>query len=226
MNKIKVLIVDDIVSIREKFQRILSQDLQIEVVGLASSGSEAVLMADAHEPHIILMDIEMENKLAGIKAAQQICEKDPTIKIIILTVHEDDEIVYSAFQTGIVDYVLKSAKPEEIIDAVIAAHNDISPIRPVIAEKIRREFQRMRKSENSMMYVLHILSQLTSSEVALLDLIAQGKSRNEIAKIRCVEMSTIKTQINTLLKKFGKSNTKEVAKIINDLNLLEVLKSR
>lgn len=224
MKNIKVLIVDDLTSIQERFNRILSQDPNIEVVGVASSGAEAVTLASVYKPDIILMDIEMENKLAGILAAQQICDEIPTIKIIILTVYEEDEIVFSAYQTGIVDYLLKSAKSQDVVDAIIAAHNNVSPIRPFIAEKIRREFKRMKTSEHSMMYIINILSELTTSEIALLDLLAQGKKRSEIAKIRCVEMSTIKSQINTILKKFNTKNTKEVVKILAELKILEMLK--
>lgn len=224
MKNIKVLIVDDLISIQERFVRILSQDPNIEVVGVASSGSEAFIMASTYKPDIILMDIEMENKLAGILAAQKICEEMPTIKIIIITVYEEDEIVFSAYQTGIVDYLLKSAKSQDVVDAIIAAHNNASPIRPFIAEKIRREFKRMKTSEHSMMFIINILSELTTSEIALLDLLAQGKKRSEIAKIRCVEMSTIKSQINTILKKFNTKNTKEVVKILAELKILEMLK--
>ncbi len=224
MKNIKVLIVDDLVSIQERFNRILSQDPNIEVVGIASSGSEAVIMASTYKPDIILMDIEMENKLAGILAAQKICEEIPTIKIIIITVYEEDEIVFSAYQTGIVDYLLKSSKSQDVVEAIIAAHNNVSPIRPFIAEKIRREFKRMKTSEHSMMFIINILSELTTSEIALLDLLAQGKKRSEIAKIRCVEMSTIKSQINTILKKFNTKTTKEVVKILSDLKILEMLR--
>jgi DNA-binding NarL/FixJ family response regulator len=224
VKNIKVLIVDDLISIQERFNRILSQDPNIEVVGIASSGNEAITMASTYKPDIILMDIEMENKLSGILAAQQICQKIPTIKIIIITVYEEDEIVFSAYQTGIVDYLLKSSKSQDVIEAILAAHHNISPIRPFIAEKIRREFKRMKTSEHSMMFIINILSELTASEIALLDLLAQGKKRSEIAKIRCVEMSTIKSQINTILKKFNTKNTKEVVKILSELKILEMLK--
>jgi DNA-binding NarL/FixJ family response regulator len=224
MKKIRVLIVDDLISIRERFNRILSTQPLFEIVGTASTGYEAIMLAAETTPDIILMDIEMENKLAGIKASQQICKDNPDIKIIILTVYDEDEVVFSAFQTGIVDYLLKSASSEEVIEAIIAADNNVSPIRPIIAGKIRREFLRMKKIEHSMVFVLNLLSELTQSEFILLDLLSQGKKRNEIAKIRCVELSTIKSQINGILKKFNMKSTKEVIKLLNELQILETLK--
>lgn len=222
--KIKVLIADDMDSIIKRVKRILSCTGDIKVVCTASSGCEAVAMAISHKPDIILMDVEMETRTAGITASEQIFKLLPDIKIIILTVHEDDETIFSAFQTGIVDYIVKSSSPDEVVSAVRAAYQNKSPIRPEIAEKILKEFRRIRNSENNMMHALNILSKLTESEIYLVELLMLGKSRREIAKIKCVEMSTVKSQINAILKKFNMHNTKEIINMLKDLNIFEIIK--
>ena len=169
------------------------------------------------------MDIQMENNMAGIEAAKQKNESLPNIKIIVLTVHKDDSIIFAAFQTGIVDYILKTTSDEEILDAIYSAHKNLSPIRPMIAEKIRNEFQRMKESEQSILYVIKIMSEITPSELQVLKLLSENKTRKEIAAIRCVEQDTVKKQINSILKKFNKKNSKEVLKIINELKVFELI---
>ncbi|MEG0352159.1 MAG: LuxR C-terminal-related transcriptional regulator, partial [Cellulosilyticaceae bacterium] len=148
----------------------------------------------------------------------------PHIKIIMLTVHKDDNVIFAAFQTGIVDYIIKTCSDDEIIDAIYSANNNLSPIRPMVAQKIRNEFQRMKDSEKSLLYVLRIISELTPSELKVLQLLAERKTRKQIAEIRCVEQDTIKKQINSILKKFEKSNYKEVLEIIEGLKIFEVIK--
>lgn len=100
----------------------------------------------------------------------------------------------------------------------------MSPIRPIIAQQIRDEFQRMKESEKSVLYVVRILSKVTPSELEILKLLVQNKTRKQIADIRCVEQDTIKKQINSILKKFNKKNSKEVVKIIDDLKIFDLIK--
>ena len=223
MQKIKLLIVDDLKVHIRRLERLVGEKQDLQLVGTAQSGYEAVMMAAIHKPDIILMDIQMENNMAGIEAAKQINEKLPNIKIIMLTVHKDDSIIFAAFQTGIVDYVLKTSSDEEILGAIYSAHKNLSPIRPMIAEKIRNEFQRMKESEQSILYVIKIISEITPSELQVLQLLAQNKTRKEVAAIRCVEEDTIKKQINSILKKFNKRNYKEVIQIINELKIFELI---
>lgn len=221
--KIKVLIVDDMEAIRRRLERIISKQPDMELVPSASTGHDAVEHATIYKPDVILMDIEMENKYAGIMAAKEISENLMNTKIIILTVHMDDNIIFSAFQTGIIDYLVKDAPIDEIIDAIKSAFNNLSPIRPLIAEKIRNEFRRVKNSEESLYQNISLVSKLTASEVEVLKLFCENKSKKEIAKIRCVEEDTIKKQVNHILKKFNKRSMKEVVKTINHLKIFDVL---
>ncbi len=221
---IKVLIVDDIHPIAKRYESILKKEGDIEVVACVQSGYEAVMMAALHKPDVILMDVEMETRTAGLDASKQILEKLPETKIIILTVYEDDETVFAAFQLGVTDYFLKNSAPSEIITCVKDAYSGMSPIRPAIAQKIRREFQRVKNNENSFFYCLQIVTQMTQTELDVLDLMSQGYSRSQICKIRCVELSTVKTQIHSILKKFNKDSMGEVISLVNQLQIMDYLR--
>lgn len=221
---IKVLIVDDIKPIAKRYETILKKENDIEVVACVQSGYEAVMMAGLHKPDVILMDVEMETRTAGLDATKQILEKLPDTKIIILTVYEDDETVFAAFQLGVTDYFLKNSAPQEIITCVKDAYHGISPIRPAIAQKIRREFQRVKNSEDSFFYCLQLVTQMTQTELDVLDLMSQGYTRSQICKIRCVELFTVKTQIHSILKKFNKDSMSEVIALINELHIIDYLR--
>ena len=213
--------------IRVKYAYYLGQCPEIELTGSVSSGTEAVSAALASPPDIILMDIEMETKDAGIRASREILASLPDIKIIILTVYEDDELIFSAFQLGVCDYMLKNSSNEEIISGIKAAYEGRSPIRPEIAGKIRSEFKRVKTYETSFLYMLNLLASLTVTELDTLYLLSSGHTRADICAIRHVEMSTVKSQIHSILHKFKKKSISEIITSTEDLHLLElVIKNR
>ncbi|WP_242964864.1 response regulator transcription factor [Scatolibacter rhodanostii] len=222
-NKIKVLVAEDILPIMKRYTKILEKAADIEVVAAVQSGYEAVLLVGIHRPDVILMDIEMETRTSGLDATREILHHFPDTKIVILTVYEDDETIFNAFQMGVCDYILKNSNPEEIITCIKDAYYNRSPIRPVIAEKIRSEFQRIYKAEKSLLYCLHLITQLTQTEVDILDLLNKGYTRKQICEVRYVEMSTVKTQIHNILKKFEMSNIVEVLELLNSMNVFEYL---
>lgn len=222
-NKIKVLIAEDLQPIREKYVYYLGRCPEIELVGSVSSGTQAVAAALASPPDIILMDIEMETKDAGIRASREILASLPDIRIIILTVYEDDELIFSSFQLGVCDYMLKNSSNEEIIAGVKAAYEGRSPIRPEIAGKIRSEFKRVKTYETSFLYMLNLLSSLTVTELDTLYLLSSGHTRADICAIRHVEMSTVKSQIHSILHKFKKKSISEIITSAEDLHLLELI---
>ena len=222
---IRVLIADDLQPICRRYENYINKDSDMQTVGIAYSGKEVIEKATILSPDIILMDIEMETRTAGLDAAKHILKQFPQTKIIILTVYEDDEFVFQAFQLGVSDYLLKDASPKEIVSCIRDAYHDCSPIRPVIAEKIRREFQRVKTSEQSFLYCLHIITQMTQTEIDILDLLSQGYSRSQICEIRCVELSTVKTHIKSILKKFNKTSSAEVIAMMNELQIFDYIRN-
>lgn len=213
--KIKVLIAEDMEPIRRKYVKIINASEDLEVVSDVESGEEAVKQAKERKPDVILMDIEMETPDAGIRATQRILQDNPDVRIIILTVYEEDELIFTAFQLG----VLKNASQEEIIKSIHNAYENHCPLRPEIASRILGEFKRVRSYETSFLYAVNIVSTLTTTELEILGLLLEGKTRKEICSLRQVEMSTVKTQIHNILQKFNKTSMDEIIDMINNMNL-------
>lgn len=222
---IRILIADDLLPLCKRYKNYIDKTSGMETAGIANSGADAVKLACQLKPDIVLMDIEMETRTAGLEASEQILNVLPDTKIIILTVYEDDEFVFNAFQLGVCDYILKNASREEILSCIQDAYAGSSPIRPVIADKIRREFQRVRKSEQSFLYCLHIITEMTQTEIDILDLLSQGYSRAQICEIRYIELSTVKTHITNILKKFKKNSTAEVIDLMNNLQIFDYIRN-
>ena len=220
---IRVLIADDMEPIRRLYRKIISQTEDMEVTADVGTGREAVEKAVETCPDVILMDIEMETKDAGLRAVEKIYRMGLHPKIIILTVYEEDALIFTAFQLGVCDYLLKNAPQEEILLSIRNAYQNKSPLRPELASKILEEFKRVKTYESSFLYMVNILSSLTSAEQELLRLLLEGKSRREICTLRCVEMSTVKTQIRHILHKFEKKSVGEVIDMIDSLNLRDFL---
>ena len=223
---IRVLIAEDILPVLNRYVRILRQDAEIDVVGMVQTGREAVSIALNQHPDVILMDVEMETRTAGLDATREILAKEPQTKIIILTVYEDDETVFRAFELGVSDYFLKNSPPDEIISCVKDAYKNLSPIRPAIAKKIRDEFQRIKEQESSLLYCMQMVTQLTQTELDILNLMAEGYSRQQICEIRCVELSTVKSQIHNILRKFQKNNMQELITMLDSLHIFDYLHLR
>lgn len=219
MENIKLIIADDMEAHRRRLERIIKKQTNMTLLASINSGEETIAHVEQEVPDIILMDIEMESKYAGIEAANKIHNSYPQTKVILLTVHEDDNIVFAAFKTGIVDYIIKSSAEEIIVEGIIAAYRDDSPIRPMIAKKLRNELVRTKNNESMLMNTLNIISTLTASELDVLKLLSQNKTRQQIALQRSVEEETIKKQVTSILRKFNKHRTKEIVKIVNELQI-------
>jgi DNA-binding NarL/FixJ family response regulator len=223
---IKVLIVEDDPLIAKRYQMILSRDKDIECVGSASSGYEGTMLAALNKPDVILMDIELEDKQAGLRATEEILNYIPGVKVVMLTVMDTDEAVFRAFELGATNYLLKNMPAEAILQAIKDAYADRPSLHANIAGKITREFQRIKKSEDSLLHNFYILTQLTSTELEVLELLMKDYTRQEICKLRHVETSTLKSQINSILKKFGKTSVQEIVPVLRELHIPQILAQR
>ncbi len=218
MNKIKILIVDDMTDIREYFNMILSKEPDITVAGLASSGIEAVQKARELTPDVILMDIQMETRTAGIDATNAIRSMNPNIKIIILTIHEEDEYLFKAYCAGVMDYIVKTDSISQIINSIRTVYSNKLMLRPGIADKIIDEFSRLKSQQQSMLYILNIISKLTNSEFEILKCFYEGSTYKTISETRFVSPATVKSQVNSILKKFEMKSMKDVVKLLKQLD--------
>lgn len=218
-SKIRIMIAEDFEIIRKEFVNVINGNEDMEIVAEASSGAEIVDLARSIPTDIILMDIEMENTYAGIKAAESIIRENINCQIIFLTIHENEEIVFSALSTGAADYLIKTSPPEVITEHIRNVFNGNPQLESKIQNFMRAEFTRLRHSEKSLLFFITHLTSLTQAEKELVRLLLEDKKVEEIAKIRTVEVVTIKTQIKSLLTKFGCHRTKEIVKMLRDMKL-------
>ncbi|NMA64984.1 MAG: response regulator transcription factor [Clostridiaceae bacterium] len=218
-SKIRVLIAEDFDIIRSEFKDIINNTDDMVVVGEAKSGAEIAELARTVPADIILMDIEMENVHAGIDAAQKIINENINVQIIFLTVHETEEMVINALSTGAADYVIKTSPPNDILEHIRNTYKGAPLLDQKIQNFMRAEFARLRRSEQSLLFFVTKLTSLTPAEKDLIRLLLKDKKVSEIAKIRSVEVVTVKTQITGLLNKFGCRRTKEIVKMLRDMKL-------
>ena len=204
------MIVDDMESLCRKYETVLSQSEEIEVVAVAHDGYQAIMKSAMLQPDVILMDIEMESKYAGITATSQILREFPKIKIVILTVYEDDEMIYAAFQAGACDYLLKTATPAAMVSCVKDAYYEKSVIRPQVAKKLRKEFKRIKNNEDSLIYTIYLVQLLTDTERNILEALHEGKDQKKICRERFIEPVTMKTHIRNIVKKMKQKNIEDV----------------
>ena len=217
--KTKILIADDFELLREDLRELINLQPDMEVVGVASSGKEIVELAKKTEFDLILMDIEMEQTNAGILAAERIKQEKPESEIIFLTAHETKEMIVTAMGVGAADYLVKGGPEKEVLHHIRCVAEGHPVMESKVHETVMQEYARLRKSEQSLLFFITNLSQLTATERQMIKLLLQGYKTSEIAQIRCVENSTIKTQIKGLLRKFGCTRTKEIVEMIRNLNI-------
>lgn len=220
--KIKVLITDDIEEYRKHFSTLLAKDNEINVVGTASSGSEAVLMAKHLKPDVILMDIQMETEQAGIVASKKILEDLPNTKIIVFTIHDDRENIVSAYDAGIVDYILKTASPQEVLTTIHDAM-DSNKIKKNVSRIIKDEMLKLRKERDSFMYCVNLITRLSKSEIEILKMLCDGKKYREIAEERFVSESTVRVMINKISKKFSGDNIRDIVRQLNENGIAKMI---
>ncbi len=216
---IRIMIAEDFQILLEDMGEIINRQPDMKVVGMARSGSEIVELARNTSFDFILMDIEMENLTAGITATEMIRDEKPEAQIIFMTAHETKEMILSAMGTGAIDYIVKGCPEEEILFHIRSAYGGNPLMSGKIQEIILQEYKRLQKSEKSLFFFINNISNLTNTERILVRMLLDGKKVKEIAEERNVEIVTVKTQINGLLKKFGCSRSKEIVKLIKGLNL-------
>jgi DNA-binding NarL/FixJ family response regulator len=217
--KKKILIADDFRLLREDLTELINRQEDMEVVGTADSGKNIVALAKEIAYDLILMDIEMETVNAGIVATEEIRDENSEAQIVFLTAHETKETIVTAMGAGAMDYVVKGCTDEDILYHIRCVLQGNPVMSNNVRETVMQEYARLQKSERSLLFFINNLSKLTSAEREMIKLLLQDYKISEIAEARCVETSTIKTQIKGLLRKFGCSRTKEVVKIIRELNI-------
>jgi DNA-binding NarL/FixJ family response regulator len=219
---IGVIIADDMQPIQDYLRLVLGNEPDMQVLATVSNGAEAVAKALVLQPDVVLMDLEMESPRAGVEAIETLSERAPRVRCVVLTHFGDDETVFAAFEAGAVDYVLKNSSAVDILEAVRAAARDMSAIRPQVARMIRSEFRAMRSERACLIATLNVVYRLTPTELGLLRMLTEGKTQAQIAQLRHVEPSTVRTHVGNILKKFGKPSIREVVNLLRRLGIFEI----
>jgi len=216
---IRVLVVDDHALFRRGLQMVLEQEPDIEVVGEASDGAEAVAQAVDTLPDIVLMDVRMP-KGGGIDACAAIHGAVPSAKIIMLTISDEEADLYEAIKAGAMGYLLKEISIEEVASAIRAVYGGQSLISPSMASKLLTEFASMVKKADERQQVP--TPRLTDREMEVLRLVAKGLNNRDLAKQLFISENTVKNHIRNILEKLQLHSRMEAVVYAVREKLLEI----
>jgi two-component system NarL family response regulator len=197
---IRTIIVDDHALFRRGLEMVLASEPDIELVGQASDGAEAVEKAAESLPDIVLMDIRMPRS-NGIEACRAMKEAAPSAKIIILTISDEEEDLFEAIRAGASGYLLKDIPLDEVADTVRAVHGGQSLINPSMAGKLLTEFATLARRDDGERAQEVPAPRLTEREMQVLKLVARGMNNRDIAKELFISENTVKNHVRNILEK-------------------------
>jgi NarL family two-component system response regulator LiaR len=199
---IRVLIADDHAVVRQGLRTFLDLQADIDVVGEASDGAEAVTVAGELHPDVILLDLVMP-ELDGIAALRRLRDVAPASRVIVLTSFGEDERLFAALRSGATGYLLKDVEPAELVRGIRTAHAGQSPLSPAVAARVVEELASGSSPARA--------DELTPRELEVLCLIARGRSNKRIALELGVAEKTVKTHVSHVLAKLGLSDRTQAA---------------
>jgi len=196
--KIRVLIADDHQVVRDGLSAILQTKDDIVVVGEAKDGVEAVEKARQLQPDVVLMDISMP-RMNGVEATRRMKEVCPAVRVVVLTMYEEDEYIFDLVKTGVAGYLLKNSDSSQIVKAIRAAAKGESFLHPTIAGKILTEFSQLAEGRGRK--AAKGKNDLTEREQGVLQYIAEGKTNKEIANALSISEKTVKNHVRNIFHK-------------------------
>lgn len=204
----KIVIIDDHQLFREGVKRILDFEPTFEVVAEGDDGSEAVSLVEQHQPDVIIMDINMPNT-NGVEATAELIEKYPASKVIILSIHDDENYVTHALKTGATGYLLKEMDADALVEAVKVVADGGSYLHPRVTHNLVKEYRRLSADEGgtdkyiSQVEIRRPLHLLTRRECEVLQLLADGKSNRGIGEALFISEKTVKNHVSNILQKMS-----------------------
>lgn len=202
--QIRLVIVDDHAVVRQGLKAFLATENDIELVGEASNGKEAVDLATRLVPDVVLMDLVMP-ELDGIGATAAIKQSLPQIEVLVMTSFIEDEKVFGAMRAGATGYVLKDADPEEVVKAIHSAAAGESPLDPRVVRRLMQEFTPTKPRQET------TTEPLSEREIEVLRLVAKGQSNQLIAENLIISPKTAKTHVSNILSKLGLASRTQAA---------------
>jgi two-component system NarL family response regulator len=217
---IRALIVDDHALFRRGLEMVLAAEDDIELVGEASDGAEAVQKAGESLPDVVLMDIRMP-KSSGIEACRAMKEVAPSSKIVMLTISDEEGDLFEAIRAGASGYLLKDIPLDEVADVVRAVHGGQSLINPSMAAKLLTEFAALNKRDQEERAEQVPPPKLTDREMQVLKLVAKGMNNRDIARELFISENTVKNHVRNILEKLQIHSRMEAVMIAVREKLIE-----
>ncbi|MGE7603952.1 response regulator [Peribacillus sp. NPDC097675] len=206
--KTSIIIIDDHQLFREGVKRILDFESSFDVVAEGDDGSEAMDLVEEHKPDVVIMDINMPN-MNGVEATKMLVQRYPDTKVIILSIHDDENYVQHALKTGAQGYLLKEMDADALIDAVRVVAEGGSYLHPKVTHNLVKEYRRLAAEEGADRDSLHAveirrpLHLLTRRECEVLQLLADGKSNRAIGETLYISEKTVKNHVSNILQKMN-----------------------
>ena len=206
--KTSIIIIDDHQLFREGVKRILDFESSFDVVAEGDDGSEAMDLVETHKPDVVIMDINMPN-MNGVEATKMLVNRYPETKVIILSIHDDENYVQHALKTGAQGYLLKEMDADALIDAVRVVAEGGSYLHPKVTHNLVKEYRRLAAEEGADRDSVHAveirrpLHLLTRRECEVLQLLADGKSNRAIGETLYISEKTVKNHVTNILQKMN-----------------------
>lgn len=217
MKKIKLLLVDDHTIVREGFRMMLETESDIEIVGEAKEGRQAIELTKKLSPDVVLMDIAMPG-LNGLEATRQLIKILPTVKVLILSAHNDDAYVQSATESGAVGFLLKQTSSQDVCRAIREVHKGKTFFSPSIALRLDRLLQQSLRRSG---IIDKKVSKLTSREIEVLQLIAEGKANKQTAAELGIGIKTVEKHREHLMEKLDIHDTAGLTRYAISAGIIE-----
>ena len=195
---IRLLLADDHIMLRQGTAELLRREPDLEIVGEADNGQQAVELAHTLKPDIVVMDVRMP-VLSGIEATRRIREALPHVQVLVLTAHDDDQYIFSLLQAGASGYLLKTAPVSELVKAIRQVRAGESPLDPAIARKVVARMSGERDSAHG----VSALPDLTARELEILQLLANGLSNQAMAEALFISDRTVQAHLTSIFAKMG-----------------------
>ena len=218
-DSVRVLVADDHALYRRGLEMVLSAEPDIEIVGEAGDGAEAIKMAADLLPDVVLMDLRMPRR-TGIEACTAIKDVAPSTKIVILTISDEESDLFQAVRAGANGYLLKDVPGEQIADGIRAVHGGQSLISPSMASALLTEFAAMSRRTESRTHLP--VPQLTDREMQVLRLVGRGMANRDIAHELFISENTVKNHVRNILEKLQLHSRMEAVVFAVRENLLDL----
>jgi DNA-binding NarL/FixJ family response regulator len=217
VSAVRVLVVDDQALFREALATLLGARPEVEVVGEAGDGQQALERAAALQPDVVLMDLHMP-VLDGIAATRRLKVEQPGVRVLALTTFDDDEDVFAALRAGALGYLLKDVSSDRLVEAVLSAARGESVLQPSVAAKVVARFAQLDDAPRPRPQPLVV--PLSDRELDVLRLLADGRSNREIAAALFLAEGTVKNHVTNVLGKLGARDRTQAALRARALDLL------